>query len=174
MKYPIGDIIPNWKFSSVSPLFNFFSFDYLLTITQNAVYSLPCVSPWGGFPCCLYINIKLVSPTSSPVPYPSSPISDFSCSLFSTYSLFLSMGEVDSSCSQTCTNSRNTSIPPGVLSFQVVFVNKFNLKEDISLLLCWPVSEGLDLISSRCMWGSVMSNSISCLFIHATFLSSGC
>ena len=58
---------------------------------------------------------------------------------------------VDSSCSQTCTNSRNTSIPPGVLSFQVVFVNKFNLKEDISLLLCWPVSEGLELISSRCM-----------------------
>ena len=92
-----------------------------------------------------------MSPTSSPVPSPSSPISDFSCSLFSTYSLFLSMGEVDSSCSQTCTNSRNTSIPPGVLSFQVVFVNKFNLKEDISLLLCWPVSEGLELISSRCM-----------------------
>ena len=52
---------------------------------------------------------------------------------------------------QTCTNSRNTSIPPGVLSFQVLFVNKFNLKEDISLLLCWLVSEGLELISSRCM-----------------------
>ena len=52
---------------------------------------------------------------------------------------------------QTCTNSRNTSIPPGVLSFQVVFVDKFNLMEDISLLLRWPVSEGLDLISGRYM-----------------------
>ena len=49
---------------------------------------------------------------------------------------------------QTCTNTRNTSIPPGVLSFKVVFVNKFNLMEDIPLLLFWPVSEGLDLISS--------------------------
>ena len=45
---------------------------------------------------------------------------------------------------QTCTNTRNTSIPPGVLSFQVVFVNKFNLMEDILLLLFWPVSKGLD------------------------------
>ena len=31
----------------------------------------------------------------------------------------------DDSCDQTCTNSRNTGIPPGVLSFQVNFVNKF-------------------------------------------------
>ena len=47
------------------------------------------------------------------------------------------------SCSrQTCTNTRNTSIPPGVLSFQVVFVNKFNLMEDILLLLFSAVNEG--------------------------------
>ena len=39
---------------------------------------------------------------------------------------------------QTCTNTWNTSIPAGVLSFQVVFVHKFNLMEDISLLSCWP------------------------------------
>ena len=48
---------------------------------------------------------------------------------------------------QTCTNSFNTSAPPGVLSFSVVFVKKFNLMEDISLLLFLPVSEGLDFIS---------------------------
>ena len=40
---------------------------------------------------------------------------------------------------QICTSTRNTSIPPGVLSFQVVFVNKFNLMEDILLKLLWPV-----------------------------------
>ena len=45
---------------------------------------------------------------------------------------------------KTCTNTQNTSIPPGVLSFQVVLVNKFNLKEGVLLLLFWPVSEGLD------------------------------
>ena len=45
----------------------------------------------------------------------------------------------------------NTSIPPGVLSFQVVFVNKFNLMEDILPLLFWPVSKGLDLIYCRNM-----------------------
>ena len=33
---------------------------------------------------------------------------------------------------QTCTKTRSTSIPPVVLSFQVVFVNKFNLMEEIS------------------------------------------
>ena len=52
---------------------------------------------------------------------------------------------------QTCTNTRSTSIPPGVLSFQVVFVDKFNLMEYIFLLLFWPVSEGLDLLSGRYM-----------------------
>ena len=52
---------------------------------------------------------------------------------------------------QTCTNTRNTSIPPGVLSFQVVFVNKFNPMEYIFLWLLWLVSKGLDLISSRYM-----------------------
>ena len=36
---------------------------------------------------------------------------------------------------QTCTNTWNTSIPPGLLSFQVVFVNKSNRMEDIFLLL---------------------------------------
>ena len=40
----------------------------------------------------------------------------------------------------------NTSIPHGVLSFQIVFVDKFNLMKDIFF---WPVSEGLYLISSR-------------------------
>ena len=44
-----------------------------------------------------------------------------------------------------------TSIHPGVLSLKVVFVNKFNLMEDILLLVLWPVREGLDLISCRCM-----------------------
>ena len=44
--------------------------------------------------------------------------------------------------SQTYNNARNTSIPPGVLIFQIVFVNKFNLMEDILLLLFWEVSEG--------------------------------
>ena len=43
---------------------------------------------------------------------------------------------------QTCTNTRNTSIPPGVWSFQVVFVNKFNLMEDILLLLFSAGNEG--------------------------------
>ena len=50
---------------------------------------------------------------------------------------------------QTCTNTRNTIISPGVLGFQVVFVNKFNLMEDMLLMLFWRVSEGLDLISCR-------------------------
>ena len=40
--------------------------------------------------------------------------------------------------SQTCTNTRNTSIPHGVLSFKVDFVDKFKLVEDIFLLLFWP------------------------------------
>ena len=52
---------------------------------------------------------------------------------------------------QTCTNTRSTSIPPGVLSFQVVFVDKFNRMKDISLLLFRPVSKTLDLIFSRYM-----------------------
>ena len=52
---------------------------------------------------------------------------------------------------QTCTNTQNTSIPPGVLSFKVVFVNKFNLMKNIFLLLFLPVSEGLDLTSGRYM-----------------------
>ena len=43
---------------------------------------------------------------------------------------------------QTCSNTRNTSILILVLSFQIVFVNKFNLMEDILLLLFWPVSAG--------------------------------
>ena len=71
-------------------------------------------------------------------------------------------------------NARNTSIPTGVLSFQVVFVNKFNPMEVIFLLLFWPVSEGLDFIHSRFMGYYVMSNSISCPWIDAMFLSSGC
>ena len=55
---------------------------------------------------------------------------------------------------QTCNNTRNTSIPPEVLSFQVVFVNKFNLMEDILLLVLWPVKEELVLISCgfNIMW----------------------
>ena len=69
-------------------------------------------------------------------------------------------GLVQSSYGQTITNSQNNSIFPGVLSFQVVFLHKFNLTKDISLLLFWAVSEGLDLISSRYMSDSVMSNSI--------------
>ena len=52
---------------------------------------------------------------------------------------------------QTCINTRNTSIPPRVLSFKVVFVSKFNLMEDRFLLLFGPLSEGLDLISRRYM-----------------------
>ena len=52
---------------------------------------------------------------------------------------------------QTCTNTRNTSIPPRVLSFKVVFVSKFNLMEDRFLLLFGPLSEGLDLIFIRYM-----------------------
>ena len=52
---------------------------------------------------------------------------------------------------QTCTNTLNTSIPPGVLSFQVVFVNKFILMVDIFLLLFWPEIERLDYVSSRYM-----------------------
>ena len=51
--------------------------------------------------------------------------------------------------SQTCTNTRNTSIPPGVLSCQVVFVNKFILMEDFFWVLFWPVRKGLYLMSSR-------------------------
>ena len=39
-------------------------------------------------------------------------------------------------------NTRNTKIPPGVWSFQVVFVNKFNLMEDILLLPFSAVKEG--------------------------------
>ena len=48
---------------------------------------------------------------------------------------------------QACTSTRSTSIPPGVLSFQVEFVKTFNLTEDIFLLLFWLVSAGLALIS---------------------------
>ena len=49
----------------------------------------------------------------------------------------------------------------GFLSFQVVFVYKYNLMKDNFLLLVWLVSGGLDLISSRYVPNSVMSNSIS-------------
>ena len=42
---------------------------------------------------------------------PSSPISNFSCSLFSTCSLFLSMGELDSSCSQSRAPTAYLSMP---------------------------------------------------------------
>ena len=59
---------------------------------------------------------------------------------------------------QTYTNTRNTSIPPVVLSFQAEFVNKFKLMEDMCLLLFCPyqiqpfsVGEGQDLTSSRRM-----------------------
>ena len=61
---------------------------------------------------------------------------------------------------QTCTNTQNTSIPPWVLSFQDVFVNKFILMGNLFLLLFWPVSERLDLISSRYI----------CDFCHVYFL----
>ena len=64
--------------------------------------------------------------------------------------------------SQTCTYCQNTSISPGVWSFQVVLVNKFNLMEDKSLLFCWLVSEGLDLMPSIYMQDFIRSNSISC------------
>ena len=56
---------------------------------------------------------------------------------------------------QTCTNTRNTSIPSGVFSFKVEFVNIFKLTEVIVLFLFWPyqilplpVGERLDLIST--------------------------
>ena len=56
---------------------------------------------------------------------------------------------------QTYNNTWNTSIPPGVLSFQVKFVDKFNLMVGIFLLLFWPYQiqslpggEGLDLKSN--------------------------
>ena len=39
---------------------------------------------------------------------------------------------------QTYTNTRNTSILPGFLSFQVELVDKFKLMKDIFLLLFWP------------------------------------
>ena len=59
---------------------------------------------------------------------------------------------------QTCTNTRNTSIPSGVFSFQVEFVDKFKLTEDIFLFLFWPyqiqplpLGDRLDLMSSRNM-----------------------
>ena len=44
---------------------------------------------------------------------------------------------------QTCNNTWNTSIPPEVLSFQVVFGDRYKLMEDIFLLMFWPVSEGM-------------------------------
>ena len=39
---------------------------------------------------------------------------------------------------QTCTNTRNTIIPPGVLGFQVELVDKITLMEDIFWLLFLP------------------------------------
>ena len=77
---------------------------------------------------------------------------------------------------QTCTITRNTSISPGVLSFEVVFVNTFNLMENIFLLFPWPVNEGLELESSRYIWDSgrvCMHNSISCLSMDAIFCLQG-
>ena len=59
---------------------------------------------------------------------------------------------------QTCTNIWNASIPPGVLSFQVEFVAKIKLMEDMFVLLFWPyqiqplpVGEGLYFISNKYM-----------------------
>ena len=58
---------------------------------------------------------------------------------------------------QFCTNTRNTCIPPGILSFQVEVVDTFKLMEEMILLLFWKnqiqllVSEGLDLTSSQYM-----------------------
>ena len=40
-------------------------------------------------------------------------------------------------CGLAYINTQNTSISPVVLSFQVVFVNKFSLIEDIVLPLVW-------------------------------------
>ena len=71
----------------------------------------------------------------------------------------------ESGAGQTCTITWNTSIPPGVLSFHVVFVNKFNLMEDILLLLLWSVRDtkgdnGRDTIC----WGLAYQEVISALY----------
>ena len=64
---------------------------------------------------------------------------------------------------QTWTNTRNTSMPPGVLSFQFFFCQQIRHDGRILLLLFSPVIERLDLIYCRYMCDYVMSNSISCL-----------
>ena len=45
--------------------------------------------------------------------------------------LCLTFNQTRAGLTQTCTNTRNTSIPPGVLSFQVAFVDKFRLMDGI-------------------------------------------
>ena len=90
------------------------------------------------------------------IDHPSEDCSTMHSSIFQDYLILEGQPNWQSSKIQTRTNTQNNFIPPGVLSFQVEFVDQFKLMEDIFVLLFWKykiqpwlVSQRLDLISSK-------------------------